>query len=527
MSLRALILCSLLVVFGCTDAEDSAGLAARDASPGSRESLTFAALDPGQLPLLPNQMLLLSVQYKDAEGSALAGVTVDFSLVGAAAGASLSPTKSITDANGYATTTLRAGSTATELNVRARAGQDAYAYLPLSVNPAVGTSLSVGVRYTGQRSIASYTVTSLPGMTCEEALRAGLAGETAYHFSAPDQRATFSVGYDLSAAIVGWGKDDAGGKLASGCTGFTADVVEDPAAAKRTLTLELRDVDIRLASTLSLSLEINASAAAKRFVDASTGAVASVVSPSGAYSMFADADYLLDAVQRSLPAEGAAALAARRTAQTLSASLQPALAMQQAGPTAYGAALGKQLALRGASLIVGWSLGSSQLSAVAALSADGSQSSPLPSLPPASIVTRFAPESAALAVDSLRIELGLGSYGRTLLAGIDAATRSSSAGCGSAFASWWTKSALTDLVSAAAAQAACETSLTALDMAIGAELAKLDVGSASLQLAGSVPVHDRDDDGQVDDLGPGTLAGSWGSDTLQGALQTPQRTAFE
>jgi hypothetical protein len=527
MSLRTLILCMLMVCLGCAGAEGSPEPNPLDASATEGESLEFVTATTS---LLPNRMLDLSVRFRNADG-VQANVLVDFSLVGAAAGASLSPTKVTTalkpgDAEPLATTTLRAGSTASDLEVRARAGANAYAYLKVSVRPALGTRLMVNVNYTGVREIASYTVTSLPNMTCAQALSAAVAGESVYHFNAPDSQATFDVGYDLSTALVGWGKDETGSKLVRGCKEFKAPVVENADQAQAAVTLDLQDIDLTLTMPLEVEMEVNASAAVRRFTEASNRAVAALVSPN--YSMFADADYLLDAVQTTLTAQGnavgAAALATRRSAESLAASLQPALNAQMVGPTAYGEATGQELARRGASMLMRWTTGA-ELSALTAQSVDGSETLAFTSLPLSSIVTRFDPVSAALAVDQLRVQLGLGTYGKTLLASLDDDSRT--AGCASAFASWWSKSLLTDVAPVAEAQAACVASLSQLDGAIDSELAKLDATSTALQLAGAVPVHAREDDGMVDDLGPGEIAGSWGDDVLQAALQSPQRTAFQ
>ncbi|HEX5655719.1 MAG TPA: hypothetical protein VFX59_00925 [Polyangiales bacterium] len=478
--------------------------------------------------LLPNDTRELSVVYRGADGKPQAGILIDFSLVGAAAGASLSPIKANTEGvEGIAKTTLRAGSTASDLQVRARAGTNAApAYLPLSVRSAFGSKLAVGVQYSGERTIASYTVTSLTGMSCALALSSGAAGESTFHFNAPDGEASFELGYGLSAALVGWGKDDTGSKLVRGCQEFTAPVNENAAATQTLVTLALTDIDLSFGSGLEVELQVNASASARRFAEASTRAVAAVVSPS--YTMFADADYLLDAVQSQLSAQGdltgASTLATRRTAASLAASLQPALSAQKAGPTAYGDATGAELARRAASLVLRWTIGAAALSAASAQSADGSQTLAL-TVPQASIVTRFVPASAELAIDALRVDLGLGSLGKTLLAALDVDSRA--AGCTSVFGTWWTKSSLTDIASAADAQAACVAALGKLDSAVESELLTLDANRASFQLGGAVPVHARNDKGVVDDLGPGAIAGTWGTDALQASLQSPQRTAFQ
>jgi hypothetical protein len=526
MSFRALNLCLLLVLVGCSGAED-VGEPALDATQIPQATLAF---ETGDTTLLPNRELTITAVYTDATGTPQPDVLVDFSLTTSAAGASLSPSRALTDAHGSATTTLRAGSTSGNLEIRARAGSNAFAYLMVAVQPALGTTLKVGVHYAGARPVTQYTVTSVPSMTCAQALSTGLAGELSYNFSAPDQQASFSIGYGLTAAIIGWGKDATGAKLVRGCKDFTAQVTADSAAAQKLLTLELTDIDLALKAALELELEVNVTQATRRYEDACTRAVAAVVSPNAAYSMFADADYLLDAVQNTLTAmgnaTGAAGLAARRTAGSLAAVLQPQLLARGVGPTAYGAAIGKALAQRSASIDARWTLGSATLSSFSALSADGSQAVAFRKLPETSIVTSFQGDAATLSFDQLRIALGLGAYGQTVLASITDDERSASAGCGSVFAAWWNQSALTDLVPVADAEAACDGAFKQLDSAIRSELGKLDT-SATLSLTGSVQAHARSDDGMVDDLGPSLLSGTWGSDAIEAEVRVPQRTAFE
>ncbi|HEY6876720.1 MAG TPA: Ig-like domain-containing protein, partial [Polyangiales bacterium] len=123
MYLRALILGLGVVLASCAGASED-GNAALDAAPrDSEESLLF---EVEQTSLLPNRKLTLKARYLDGNGTPQGNVLVDFSITGAAAGASLMPSRAFTDSQGIATTTLRAGSTAGTLEVRARAGDTSY-----------------------------------------------------------------------------------------------------------------------------------------------------------------------------------------------------------------------------------------------------------------------------------------------------------------------------------------------------------------------------------------------------------------
>lgn len=540
MSLRNVFVCVLGLLGAC--ASDASVHDAADAGAPAvyNQTLTFVA--GGQISVLPNDSRVLTVRYQDERGAPVVGAAVEFALTGSAPGASLTPAHAVTDVSGLASTSLRVGSTTGDLMVRARAASGVTQYATVSVSEALGAQLSVSVDYKGQREISSFTVTSLPSMTCAAALKAGLAGDVSYTFPVSSQPVRFALGSGLSSAIVGFGRDDNGAKLALGCKEFTAPITADSATAMNTLVLSLGDQTLSFDNELSLELQLDVAASSKRLSDSAQAAVDQALTPGGQYAMFAEADYYLDAITAALTKQevkSVATLTERRAAEALSASLNPALAQAAVGPKAVGTAVGALLLARGAGITLHTTYKAGLLGpirAASALSADGATQLALAKLPTASIVASFSSEKAALLISSLRVDLALGDYGVALLGDImkpgagpapgRPAPLAAADGCSTVLGPWWSAHQLTSVCDVSVAVAACEGAVSALVTSIEAELVKLDAKSASLQLSGTVHVEDRSEDGQVDDLGHADLTGSWGADAALGQLRVPVKTAF-
>lgn len=529
------------LLLGCSAGglSEDASLTGQDAS--VLQTLEFAELP--KAPVLANATVELAVRYRDEGGGPIANVQVDFALTSTAAGASLTPSRALTNAEGVARTQLRVGSTSGDLEVRARAGQ-ATDYLPLLVTQANSSRLSVSLSYEGTRAVSSYTVTALPGMGCATALKAGLAGDVSYTFAAQDESVSFELGAGLTAAIVGWARDDTGAKLVRGCKEFTAEPTMDESKTRPALTLVLTDLPIVLDDALELELELNVSGAAQLVAESAQRSVDGVLTPAGGYTMFAEADYYLDAVTAQLASlgdvTGLDALAQRRLSSALSASLAPALATAGAGPKALGQAIGQLVTTRGASLILRSSFQAGVLAPVQDLtvvSLDGTKSLALTALPEgvppsAKLDARYDAAAAQLRIAALELSLPLGRYGAAVLTGVETESQGTpaalreAAGCASVFGSWWLKSELSGVCDVSVAVAACEGAATQLTTRIKADFASLDTSSAVLQVSGNAQAHDRSEDGQVDDLGPTPLMGTWGSAAINAELRVPSRTAF-
>ncbi len=539
MFFRLSISAFLSFVVACSsglDADAGAG-----AAPVARGTLVFQG--ERTVTLIPNAMTLLSVQYLDAQGMPVAGKEVDFSLTGAASGASLTPAAALTDGQGFATTKLRVGSMQADLQVRATSDDGALDHIDVSVVDVPATTLSVQVSYAGKRMLAVYTVTALNGQACAQASGADVTGDVVYTVPssmAPstDQVVKFPRSAGLAMAVLAWGKDETGAKLARGCTDVAADA--SSAHDDGTVSVALSDTPMSLDGQLPLELELNLAAPTARFADAATRAVDAALSPSGGYAMFAEADYYLDAIAAQLAQQSASdavsKLASLRSGTTLSASLSPALSKAGVGPKAVATSLGGLLASRGAALTLRTSYDAGQLappSGLSAMSADGTKSLSLSVQPNAPLRSRFDAGLAELLIDGLEIDLGLGSYGRALLGALDAqdaaslqSSLASASGCRDVVAAWWAKSEAAGLADASMVTAGCEQAVKNLRSAIETGLSALDDQHAMIQLNGSAQLYDRTEDGLVDDLGPSDLNGSWGGDSVVAELRVPAKTAF-
>ncbi len=520
-----------LFVFACAS-DLPTGNAGSEAAYGGRLEFKGEPL----LVLSPNATAELSVRYLDAQQAPVPGKLVDFSLTGVASGASLTPASATTDDEGFATTRLRVGSMKAALEVRATADGVTPLYIEVSVHDGDATTLSVEVSYSGQRPLAIYTVTALNGKTCAQALGADLTGELVYTVPKAGGVVQFPLGSGISIAVVAWGKDETGAKLARGCTDVPAD-----AKTGRHVVVELEDTQMHLSGPLELELELNLATPMARITDAAKRAIDTAITPSGSYTMFAEANYYLDAIAAQLAQQTAtdslSRLATMRTGTTLSASLSPALTKAGVGPKAVGTQLGTLLATRGAGLTLRTTYSAGELAAasgLSAMSADSMSALSLPLSPHASLSASFDEQRAQLMIDELELELGLGSYARALLTalgGQDAATLqstiSSASGCGDVVASWWAKSDAAGLADVSTAVAGCEQAVQKLRTAVEAALSALDDAQGMIQLHGAAQLYDRSlDDGLVDDLGPSELMGTWGNGSVLAELRAPAKTAF-
>jgi hypothetical protein len=528
-----------LATSACSDASTDSDAPLADSAVSSTLSLMFDP--PPESGVLANASVELVVRLTDSSGGPVDNVPVEFNLTSSATGASLTPSRATTDAEGVARTRLRVGSTTEGLEVRARA-LGAIGYLKFSVEQANASRVTVSVAYLGERPVAMYTVTALPGMDCAAALGSGLAGDVSYTFAAEDETVSFELGAGLTAAIVGWGRDATGSKLVRGCKEFMAPSTKDATKAQSGLVLPLADLPLALEGTLAVELELNAASATQHLSAAAAKAIDHALMPSGSYAMFAEADYYLDAVAKQLTAQSnIEALASLRTSAALAASLEPALSKAGVGPRAVGAAVGKLLVARGAGITLRSSYSASGLAPIgdlSVLSADGTRALsfadvPSATLPAVSMSASFDAASAELVISALRVELPLGRYGRTLLAGLEGESKGvpptlrEAAGCSAVFGPWWSKNNLASVCDSSAAVTACEGALAALRAQIDTDLAALDTESPAIVIAGRVLAHDRSEDGKVDDLGPDELVGSWGpAIALNSELRVPVRTAF-
>lgn len=504
------MMCALLLGGCAVDDHGNAPAKAEDTAAAP----TLVVDGPAELSVLPNGSIELRVRFANPDGGSVAGVTVDFALTGAPLGASLTPTRATTDENGVAVTKLLVGSMPGTLKVRAdtRDATEATS-LTVVVRKALDVQLAVTVAYEGLREIASYTVTALDGMECQKALAAGIAGDVVYRIDSTDQPVDFSLAPDLSTALVAWGRDKSGGQLARGCINYRAPITATVDEASAELVIALSDTVMDLDRALPVALQLDATTAVQLLASSVTATVDATLGS----VPHADAALYLDAIARRLNRAGSE-LAGRR------AELSAALAEADVGPKTLAVRVGALLATRGAELAVRatyeFGKGVSE-SALRAVASDGSKSLDLAGSPSVAVTAHFDAVRASLTIDPLRIDLPVGAYGKALLGALAEESASAyrakldeAAGCSEVVGPWAAAQGVAD---AATAAAGCTDAVAALSEAVDVAFDALP--AQPIELRGKLQVHDRSEDGSVDDLGPGELAGTWGTLAVQSELR--------
>lgn len=539
MSLRAPTFALLTLLGGCASAEMASAPPSDTLQPESVRTLSFES-GGSAVTLLPGATVELAVRLRSVSGEPVSGMVVDFALAGMSLGGSLTPARITTDAMGLAKTKLRAGTMAGTLQVRAASEGALSTTLNVIVSAALPSEARVRVEYEGQRELASYTITAVKGESCDRALRERLSGEIVHRIEHEDEAVDLDVEPGASAAVHAWGSDETGAPLARGCVDISVPRTADQAARITNVSVPLRDVALLLDGELPIELAVTVTAPLKRLSDTLESAVDRALSPSGRYTLFSEAEYYLDAVAAELRARGQleslSKLDAARKDAALPASLAPALTNSGRGPSALAARVGSLLAERGSLLLVSATLRGAEGGSVLAISANGDETTaslPLVAMPSLMLKARFDEARAVLRLDELRLGLGLGDYARTLLASLResepadfASDLREAAGCSAVFAPW-AATQLATVCDQACALAACEGAVEQLYAAMERSLVEVDAAGSAISLMGAVPVHDRTDDGGVDDLGPVQLQGGWSpGGAVSGQLREPTRNAL-
>jgi hypothetical protein len=539
------VLC--LLQCGCMSSDD-AGKPPSDTKPAAR----LVIEGKPEVALLPSQVRTLQVRYLGADGLPVAGRNVEFGLSDTLSGASLSPAQVPTDEGGYAQADLRAGTSKATFKVRASAEGVEPVSFEISVGDAVALTASVKVLYPGARNIVSLSVTLVPDMDCAAVARMGPGPNVDSHFV---DNLNGSVEFVLDAgqayAFVAWGKDDTNAKLASGCTEHTAPpVTADEDDASFLVEIPIEDVPLEVAGSYAVALSLDLEAPLANLAQAAANAV-TVALPTTATRA---ASFYLDAVQAGMASQDADELRALRAATsspTLDQALEALLNGNQSGPLRYASELSRLVAAMGPDCTVQASYVAPGAAGAASFSVARLFALPDTSLGAmakdvvlgagqltgtAALQAHYDDATAALVFESLSLQIGLGSYAGVLLDAAQADPQSfvsrlaPAHGCGS----------LANLVSArslpgtpADAVASCERAVAGLNEGIRAAWRALDANYPSIWLSGALPVHDRDDDSVVDDLGPAELSGSWGSaastaqgDRIGAVLRFPAPTAL-
>jgi hypothetical protein len=520
----AAVLALVVGAVGCAPATDPPLPPPPRSDGGPDASLRSLAVIPDATPrtLLLGESLSFAVRYTESDGRPVTDAEVTFAMVGVAHDASLAESVAVTDIDGIARGTLRAGRTRAAFRVRASAMGAAPASFDVAIGDAGFGALRAEVRYEGDRPLAARSIALYAEVTCGDAL-AGIEPDREQALVELGDAVRFvALPAGLAYAVVARGTTLSGAVLAQGCA--EAPAVTSGGEASAVVTM--RDVPPRIEGAYDVALDVRAPGAALALGEATTALVAASEATGG------DAALLLDAIALDLAdrdADAATRFALARDAQRLDAALAGALVASGASPT------GGMIALAGSavdaleSLRVSGALGLDARGRVtpegvtdvsvfaAAARPEGALPLALASAPRVGFASGYAPIRGILVVEELRVALPLGAVLRATLeavaqargAGGADAFVAEQAGC-EAFAAWAAATpAIAEACDAACARAACVGAARARTATLGASLDALDTARTTIQLVGALPVADADFDARVEAFGPEPLAGSW------------------
>ena len=519
----AAVLALVVGAVGCAPATESPRPPPPLSDGGPDASLRSLAVIPDAAPrtLLLGESLSFAVRYAESDGRPIAAAEVTFAMVGIAHDASLAESVAVTDADGIARGTLRAGRTRAAFRIRASAMGAAPASFDVAIGDAGFGGLRAEVRYDGGRVLTARSVALHADVMCSDALAASEADREQALVELGDAVRFVALPAGVAYAVVARGKNASGATIAEGCTESTAVTSGDEASA----VVTMRDVPARIDGTYDAKLDVRAPGAALALGEATASVIAAREAAGG------DAALLLDAIALDLAdrdADAAARFARARTAEGLDASLASTLAASGASPT------GALLTLVGTSVealetlrVTGTldldargRVSSEGLRAVTVLVATGRPEGPLtltlPTPPRVGFSSGYAPIRGLLVVEDLSVGLPLGAVVQAALEAVAQARGAvnagalvaAGAGC-EAFAAWAAGTPfVAEVCDAACARAACIGAARTQVAELSAQLVALDART-TIQLAGAVPVVDADLDAEVEAIGPERLVGSW------------------
>ncbi len=466
----------------------------------------------------------IRVAYFDEAGAPVAGTVVEFALEGDAPAVSLSSGEEQSNLDGEASVRLTAGSDSASFRLRANAAGAEPVYVDVRVLESAVRKARVVALYDGLRALATRGVTELPGLGCDAALELRMQGEPGASYEDPSGSVSFDLGPGLHYAFVGSGRDATGALLAEGCAEI--DVPADGRMSILPVAIELRDRPLTLAGSYEVTLGLDVAASAARA--AQTAMRGGLALLSGTQTQ--GADFFLDAIDASarqaLRIAEADELLANRGA--LAASLEFKLEEERVGPASFLLSLGALIEYHGSALALEAAYGvtsvpgvpmSISLTAMESRTLNGGHGAlayDVRSLPPAHIAAQYDDARAVIAVETLGVQLGLGTYAGRLLDALEARDGALAkqlrewSGCDELVA-WASDRALVrKACDAGCVRGACGTAIQMLQTQARAALAGLDVDHPSIGVRGELRVVDRDEDGIVDEIGAATFEGSWG-----------------
>lgn len=539
MSVRSLstIAVCLLAAFahGCGAQDlDSAGAAPASFDTGPGFSDVLALVDVEQpLGMVTGGSRDITVQLVDTAGRPRAGEAVYFAVLGNAPGSSLSADTATTDIDGKARVRLRAGSSVAPFSLRVSSSR-ATVQLEVTVQAAQQLTLSVGVIYAQKRAIDSRTVTLVPGSICgslasDQFKQALKSAPTAVLLDA-SERASFKVQPEQSYSLLAWASDKTNSRLASSCVEVGSRLAtSDAASAERVIDLVLVDNPLAVVAgryDQLLTIDLSEPLA---LLGPAAKAVVQARLPAGNNASAAFYINLLEAAGYALGADR----------DPLLQRLNSALTKANAGPLVFGEALAQCVAARGAGATVSGALSLTAAADVASFQVSRlfSRASDYTAVEVALNTATLAKEAtlsasyeearAVVVIGSLSLRIGMGSYATRLLASLGGPNDMpnmlpQSHGCNELGA------VLADnpvaAVTAAQATAVCQAGVATLANEIAAAWMQLDTDHPLIWLSGDLSVHDRDGNGQVDDVGPATLKGSWSRELAPAASQSVDAT---
>jgi hypothetical protein len=518
---------------------------------------TLEILGESSVQLLPRSTLKLEVRYRDERGRPVSGVPVELVFensvdpldeLGIAPGASLSTDQPLTDEEGIARSVLSVGSEPARFRVRANAQGAEPVYLQVEVLEVDVRTVQIEARYTGLRRVVRRTVTALAELNCAAALAAGVSGEVSLSYEDPKGSVGLELAPGVSYAVVAWGREAKGSKLAQGCE--VIDVPEEGDADLGVVLIELSDLPMLLTGVfqdVSINADVAApvARAAKALRDAGLDALPDTAS--------ADGDYLLDQLEAYLRDKArfadADAIAEARVAEAdLASSLDAGLEAQGAGPSIWLGGVASLLSSYAQTLhaTVTYAAASTpgvpMTLSIAMLSARGQSMNALGLMPEvddvtASIEALYDDARALVVVSELSIELGLGRYAGLVLTKLGAAKGArlaeqlpTQAGC-DVFEAWGAaRGSIHDHCDAGCRAAACALAYESLEGSLRAGLVPLDGEHPRLRLGGELDAFDRKiEDGIIDALSATELRGTWAegdtaSDGVSATLETTEES---
>ncbi len=460
----------------------------------------------------------LVVRYLE-DDVAVADTTIRFALEGSAHDATIGHLSRTTDGDGYARTSVIAGSTVAVFRVRATTELAAPLYVNVSVgNMGVGT-LVVGATYSGARDGATRRVIEVySDVTCAEPRPAFQDRVLALEDPAEAEARFRALPVGPSYAVVGRVESSGGTTLASACV----DGVQMARDSETRVDLAFEDEVLVIAGEYDAILTFGLTTPNTSIRDAAQTAAQARIDAAGSVAAF-----YLDALEEHLRALGktsaADALALARQGGGPEADLGLRIEMAGGGPMAALSTVIDQLTERLMALTLRGTLTIGDALPTWTVSELGS-STPSDLLVAASaldlmplVVLRWQSASDSVAIESMTFVLALGTLALALLdaekasLGLDLVGEllASSMACDPLVEWVAANTTLSPDCDGQCARAACVRALGELMDAVAVALSMLDESRRRISMSGNAAASDLDGDLLVDRIHAPAMTGLW------------------